>query len=276
MAIKTLTDQTLLNGQSIPSSEMTLLAFSGFAHFTALQVRNKMIKGLDLHLDRLRQASKALFGRTLPDELVRSYIHSAVESGLDDQSLTVTMYSPKGEFTVDSMDSDPAVLIRTSSPANGPKGPLRLAAINYERPLAEIKHVGEIGKTYFLHQAVQQGFDDAAFVDKNGHLTEGSIWNLVFWDGETVIWPRARMLRGTMMAIVQRQLTELGIPQRSESITLERLTELRGAAVMNSWTPGISITEIQSSKFTNSEQLISLLHRAYNRMPSKKVLIDTI
>lgn len=274
MPTATITNQTLLNGQSIPSSEMTNLAFAGFAHFTALQVRNRKIKGLDLHLDRLRQASMVLYGRTLPDALVRSYIRSAVESGPVDQSLTVTIYSPKGEFTVDSMDIDPAVLIRTSSPANGPKGPLRLAVINHERPLAEIKHVGEIGKTYYLHQAVRQGFDDAVFINKSGHLSEGSIWNLAFWDGKTVIWPKAHMLKGTMMAMVQRQLTQLNIPQRSEPITLERLPELRGAAVMNSWTPSISVAGIAENNFTNSEQLISLLHRAYETEPAEKVLMD--
>ncbi|WP_260260199.1 aminotransferase class IV family protein [Vibrio intestinalis] len=275
MTAKILTDQTFLNGQSIPSSEITNLVFAGFAHFTALQVRNKMIKGLDLHLDRLRKASIELYGMALPDALVESYITSAVESGARDQSLTVTIYSPKGEFTADSMDIEPKVLIRSTPAENGPTGPLRLATINHERPLAEIKHVGEIGKTYYLHQAVRQGFDDAVFMNSNGYLSEGTIWNLAFWDGETVIWPKARILKGTMMAMVQRQLNQLKIPQRSESITLNRLSELTGAAVMNSWTPGVSISEIASNIFINSDQLISLLHRAYYTEPARKVLENT-
>lgn len=52
-----ITEQTLMNEQSVPSSEITRLAFSGFAHFTALQVRNRMVKALDLHLNRLHKAS---------------------------------------------------------------------------------------------------------------------------------------------------------------------------------------------------------------------------
>ncbi|WP_404389393.1 aminotransferase class IV family protein [Pseudoalteromonas phenolica] len=271
MKTRIITDQTILNGQVIPSSEITNLAFSGFAHFTALQVRNRMVKGLDLHLDRLRMASIKLYGRALPDFLIRSYICSAIENGPVDQSLTITIYSPKGEFNADSMNIEPKVLIRTSSPAHGPKGPLRLAAINHERPLAEIKHVGEIGKTYYLHQAVQQGFDDAVFIDQNGHLTEGTIWNLAFWDGESVVWPEARMLKGTMMAAVERQLTQLNIPQRSEPITLDRLLDLKGAAVMNSWTPGIGVTEISSQSFKDSNKLIALLHEAYEIEPLEKV-----
>lgn len=265
------THLAFLNGQQIPDSELTNLAFAGFAHFTALQVRNHRVKGLDLHSDRLRQASVALYGRTLSDEQLRYYIRSAIESGPADQSLTVTLYSPEGEFTANSMESDPAIFIRTSAPASGPSGPLRLAAIPHERPLPEIKHVGEIGKTYYLHLAIRQGFDDAAFVDRHGHLSEGSIWNLAFWDGETILWPKARMLKGTMMGIVQRQLSLLDIPQRSETITLEHLSGLQGAAVMNSWTPGISVTDIASNPFSRSEQLVSLLYKAYIAEPAERV-----
>ncbi len=265
------TDQTLLNGQLVQSSEITNLAFSGFAHFSALQVRDRKIKGLDLHLARLRQASLTLYNRASTDTLIRSYLRSAIENSPPNHSLTITVYSPKGEFTVQSMDIEPAVLIRTSAPTNGPAGPLRLAAIPHERPLPETKHVGEIGKTYYLHQAVKRGFDDAVFVNNDGHLSEGSIWSLVFWDGESVIWPKARILKGTMMGIVQRQLSRLNIPQRDEIITMSRLAELQGAAVMNSWTPGISVTEIESNSFTEPNALIELLHKAYKAEPAALV-----
>lgn len=265
------TDQTLLNGQFIPSSEITRLAFSGFAHFTAIQVRDGKIKGLDLHLDRLKRASLALYNKSITEKLIRSHICSAIENAPLDYSLTITIYSPKGEFTAQSMDIEPAVLIRISAPSNGPDGPLRLAAINHERTLPDIKHVGEIGKTYFLHQAIKQGFDDAIFVDNNGHVSEGSIWNLAFWDGESVVWPKARMLKGTMMGVVQRQLSGLNIPQREEIITISRLAEFQGAVVMNSWTPGIIVTEIETNGFTESKALFELVHKAYKAEPLVQV-----
>jgi branched-subunit amino acid aminotransferase/4-amino-4-deoxychorismate lyase len=271
MDMKNTTEQTLLNGKFIPSSEITKLAFSGFAHFTAIQVRNRKIKGLDLHLERLNKASLTLYNRSISDTLIRSYIRSAIKNAPLDHSITITIYSPKGEFTVQSMDIEPAVLIRISAPSNGPVGPLRLAAINHERPLAQIKHVGEIGKTYYLHQAVKQGFDDAIFVNKNGHVSEGSIWNLVFWDCESVIWPKANMLKGTMMGVVQRQLSLLNIPQREETITMSRLSSFQGAAVMNSWTAGVIVTEIESIKFTETKEFIALLHNAYKAEPLVQV-----
>ncbi|MFB2733814.1 aminotransferase class IV family protein [Shewanella mangrovisoli] len=257
-----------INGHPVNLSELSPLAFAGFAHFTAMQVRNRKIKGLDLHLERLREASLAFFGKALPDEQLRSHIKTAVDEGDKDLSLTVTIFSHHGEFTTNSMDVKPSVLVRTGAPSDGPTGPLRLSAVEHERPLATIKHVGEAGKTYYLHQAVRQGFDDAAFVDKHGCLSEATIWNLVFWDGKTVIWPKADILKGTMMGIIQRQLERLNIPQRHEAITFKRLGELSGAAVMNSWTPGIPITTIASNIIEEKKSFISLLHKAYEAEPA--------
>ncbi|WP_339650291.1 aminotransferase class IV family protein [Halopseudomonas pelagia] len=260
--------QARINGQPATHPELISLAFAGFAHFTAMQVRDRKIKGLDLHLARLRNASVAFFGRALADEQLLSYIRSSIEDGPKDQSLTVTVFSPKGEFTAASMDAEPAALIRTGPPSQGPDGPLRLSTVEHERSFAAIKHVGESGKTFYLHQAIRQGFDDAAFVDSRGHLSEATIWNLVFWDGDAVIWPEASMLRGTMMGIVQRQLERLDIPQRHEAITFERLRELSAAAVMNSWTPGIAVTAIAATVFAEAAPFISLLHEAYEAEPA--------
>ncbi|MGE6785012.1 aminotransferase class IV family protein [Ensifer adhaerens] len=271
MATETSLYSAEINGGPASAAALTPLAFAGFAHFTAIQVRDRKIRGLDLHLTRLRNASLAFFGRALPDEELRARIRQAVDSGPADQSLTVTIYSPNGEFTTDSMDVQPEVLVRNGAPSNGPTGPLRLAVVEHERPLAAFKHVGESGKTYYLHQAVREGFDDAAFIDRRGHLSEATIWNLVFWDGEAVIWPRAEMLTGTMMGTVQRQLGRLGVPQRHEEITLDRLKEFSGAAVLNSWTPGIAVSAIGSTAIPQAKTFLDLLHRAHAAEPAVRV-----
>ncbi|APF39222.1 aminotransferase class IV (plasmid) [Chelatococcus daeguensis] len=259
-----------IDGHAATPDELIPRAFAGFAHFSAMQVRGRRVKGLDLHLARLREASMALFGRALPDEQVASRIAAAIAAGPEDLSLTATVFSRKGEFTADSMDAEPVVLVRTAAPSSGPKGPLRLAAVDYERPLAAIKHVGEVGKTHYLHQAIRQGFDDAAFRDRHGRLSEATVWNLAFWDGDAVIWPKAAMLTGTTMGIVQRQLERLGIPQRREEITLEKLQSLSGAAVMNSWTPGIAVTAIGSNVLPEARPFIALLHDAYEAEPARE------
>jgi hypothetical protein len=42
-----------------------------------MQVRGGRVRGLDLHLERLRSASAELFGRAVPDDRVRSFLRTA-------------------------------------------------------------------------------------------------------------------------------------------------------------------------------------------------------
>jgi len=255
------------NGRTATAEDLAPLAFAGYAHFTAMQVRGGKVRGLDLHLERLRVASVELFGRALPDDRVRSYLRAAVEAGPADLSLLATMYSPAGEFTVAGDDVEPEVLVRTGPAAFGPKGPLALMTVEYERVIPTVKHVGEVAKTYFLRKAADRGFDDAAFVDRRGRLSEGSIWNLAFWDGTAVIWPVAEVLVGTTMSIVRRQLTRLGVPQRIQEVRLDDLSRMAGAVVMNSWTPGVTVHRIGSVLLPEASSFVDVLHRAYRAEP---------
>ncbi|MEV4066655.1 aminotransferase class IV family protein [Nonomuraea dietziae] len=255
------------NGRVATAEDLAPLAFAGYAHFTAMQVRGGQVRGLDLHLERLRTASMELFGQALPDDRVRAHLRAAIEAGPADLSLTATVYSPAGEFTVAGAEVEPKVLIRTGPAASGPAGPLTLTTVEHERALPAVKHVGEVAKTYFLRQAVAQGFDDAAFVDRQGRLSEATIWNLAFWDGAAVVWPEAEMLAGTTMGIVRRQLDRLGVPHRVQEITPADLPALAGGVVMNSWTPGVAVRRIGSAPLPEAPSFLELLHRAYQAEP---------
>lgn len=256
-----------LDGRAASAAELAPLAFAGYAHFTAMQVRGGQVRGLDLHLERLRTASAEMFGRALPDDQVRSHLRTALAEGPADVSLTATMFSPAGEFSASGDGVEPHVLVRTGPAASGPEGPLALAVAEHERFLPAVKHVGETAKTYFLREAVRQGFDDAAFVDRRGRFSEGSIWNLAFWDGDAVLWPEAEMLAGTMMGVVRRQLDRLGVPQHVREITPGDLPDLAGAVVMNSWTPGVAVHRIGAVSLPAAPSFVELLHRAHRAEP---------
>ncbi|MEV4097825.1 aminotransferase class IV family protein [Streptosporangium saharense] len=253
------------DGHVASAEELAPLAFAGYAHFTAMQVREGGIRGLDLHLERLRFASMELYGRALPDDRVLAHLRTAIQAGPADLSLTATVYSPAGEFT--AAEAELALLVRTGPPATAPRGPLALTAVEYERVLPAVKHVGEVAKTYFLRQAVAQGFDDAAFVDRRGRLSEATIWNLAFWDGTAVVWPDAEKLGGITMGIVRRRLEHLGVPQRVQEITLADLPTLTGAVVMNSWSPGIPVTRIGHVPLPEAPAFVETLHEAYQSEP---------
>ena len=268
---------TLLNGRAATAADLAPLAFAGFAHFTAMQLRGGRVRGLDHHLDRLRHASRRMFGAALADDVVRDRLREAAEAAEaaagagPDHSLTATMFSRVGEFTPAGAADDPAILVRTAPPSDGPSGPLRLDAVRHTRPLADIKQVGESTKTLYLREAVARGFDDAAYVDADGRLSEATIWNLVFWDGRAVVWPRAEMLDGITQQIVRRQLQRSGVPQRTAELTPDDAARMAGAAVMNSWTPGVPVGAIGDAAIPVAGDFMQLLQGAYQAEPAVEV-----
>lgn len=263
--------RTELDGRAATAEDLSPLAFAGFAHFTAMQVRDGAVRGLDLHLARLKSASEEFFGKALPDDLVCDRLRTAIHAGPPALSLTATLFSRNGEFTRTGAENDPAILVRTAPAFDDPKQSLRLALVNHERPFPTIKHVGEASKTYFLRKAVEDGYDDAAFVDARGYLSEATIWNLAFWDGEAVVWPRAAFLAGITMSIIRRQLDALGIAQREQLIRPADLGDIKGAVVMNSLTPGIPVEALGPHPVPLAPSFVEMLHQAYEREPLVKI-----
>lgn len=254
---------THLNGRPATAEDLAPLAFAGYSHFTAMQVRDGAVRGLDLHLDRLRRASDELFGQHLPDATVRQYLHAALAVAPPDVSLTCFVTSRPGEFMPTGPELNLAVLIKVTDPANPPVGPLTLDIVRHERHLARVKHTGEVGKTLYLRRAIASGFDDAAFEDGAGRLSEATIWNLAFWDGESVIWPHADILPGITMQILTRQLQVQGIAQQTREVRPHDLTGQLSAVIMNSWSPAIPLTRLRDRQLAGDPAFPQLLHKAY-------------
>jgi hypothetical protein len=57
------------------------------------------------------------------------------------------------------------------------------------------------------------------------------------------------------------------VPQREKEVTLADLPKLRGAVVMNSWTPGVAVRRIGPVPVPEAPDFIELLHRAYDAEP---------
>ncbi|WP_241993011.1 aminotransferase class IV [Cryobacterium frigoriphilum] len=182
-----------------------------------------------------------------------------------DVSLTCFITSTPGEFEAPEADAQLTVLTRTTAPAMAPEGPIALDVVAHQRDLPHIKHVGEVGKTLALRRARTRGFTDAAFHDPQGRLSEGTIWNLAFWDGNTVNWPDADILPGATMQILQRQLSVLGVVQTTRPIRHGASLGQLAGVVMNPWTPGIAVTRIGESQLATDDDFTRLLHSAYER-----------
>ena len=246
------------DGKALPDDVSRLIPLT-YGHFTAMQVRDRAVAGWPLHLARLAASSREMFGSAVPDAQVHALAAQALTaSGLADASMRIMMVPPASGMT--SSPVTPEVVVVIADPVDLAPGPaLRTCSQVYERELPHVKHLATMGLTRAHRLAVAGGFDDAVFVDRDGLVLEGSIYNIAFWDGEAVVWPRAPMLTGIMMQLVQAALASLGVPQRTVPVRLADVASFRAAFFTNSQCAGQPIASLDDVVFAGDERLWSLL-----------------
>jgi hypothetical protein len=180
-------------------------AFGGYGHFTAMQVRDRTVRGVDLHLTRLEEGTRALFGAGLDGQRVRELIRHALADDIRDASVRVIVSG--GDVAAVS------VMVAVREPATMPNIPQVLRSVPYQRPFAHIKHLGGFGQAFYGRLVRGEGFDEALLVGPDGTVAEGSVTNIAFADGDTVLWPDAPALHGISMQVLERELDRAGIPR---------------------------------------------------------------
>lgn len=249
-----------INGHRATEEDLRIPALTGYGHFTAMQVRDRRVQGLALHLDRLDSASRELFGLPLDGEHVRGLIRHALDgAGVRDASVRVHGFLPPGDTA-----TTPMVTVR--EPARMSTAPKSLMSVPYARSVPHIKRPGEFGQIYYGLLAERAGFDEALLTAPGGVVTEGSITNIGFWDGTSVVWPDAPALTGITMALLESGLAQDGRPSERRPVTLEDLGAYRAAFVTNS--QGIApVHRIDDTPFAVDEQLMKRLGQVHEDAP---------
>lgn len=222
----------LLNGKPVAEDALGALALVNYGHYTTMQVRGGSVQGLRLHRQRLESATLELFGSALDYEQVRGQMRQAV-AARGDCSLRVTVFStrfdyrkPEGNFAVDVLVS--------AAPASSPiVRPVRIKSYLFTRTLPQIKHVGTFPLFHYRRLAMQDGCDDAVFVDHSGAISEGSVWNLGFIREGAVVWPNAPALGGTAAQLLHVALAGQGLRQEVREVRLEELALCEAAFACN-------------------------------------------
>ncbi|HGM5899106.1 TPA: aminotransferase class IV family protein, partial [Stenotrophomonas maltophilia] len=210
--------------------EDLLPALVNYGHFTSLQVRDHAVQGLDLHLARLSQATRALFGSELDTVQVQTWMAQALQqAGLADASLRVTVYSRRFDFRNPLAAVPVDVLVAVSAPV-ALIAPKRVRSVVWQREMPRIKHVGTFGLFAERRAAMAEGFDDVLFVTADGDVSEGSTWNLAVHDGERLLWPQAPALRGTAEALLKRHWPDT---QLARPLALAELGSVKAAFACN-------------------------------------------
>lgn len=244
-----------INGAPADVESLRTLALLNYGHFTSMAVVDRAVRGLDLHLERLQRATIELFGTSLDPAPVRRWMHEALAESHGALTLRVTVFSRafRRERPLEPVPID--VLVATS-PSRAPSAhPLRVRSTCYRREAPHIKHVGTFGLFHQQRLAQLAGFDDALFVDMDGAVSEGSIWNVGFFDGGTVVWPDAPALQGVSMQLLQEGLRGLGVPMAIRPVALSSIGAFRSAFFTNTSQAVVPIASIDGHAFERDADL---------------------
>lgn len=247
----------LIDGRPATWEQMLPVATQNYGHITMLQMRSGMIRGLEHHLRRLDGANRELFGTVLPPAIVTSGLRDMAKLRPD---ATVRINVFQGRDAV-------SVMVTATSPIEPEWRPARFSLVSYERDMPHLKHVGSFGLSLRQRQAVAGGYDGAVFVDRHGMITEATIWNLGFFDGDTVVWPSAPSLRGISQIMIDEGLAAEGIDVRYEAVRPEGLRRFRSAFLSNSTTYGQQLRSIGDVMFGTPIDAMDTIRRAYERAP---------
>ncbi|MBO1416458.1 aminotransferase class IV [Streptomyces sp. FH025] len=241
-----------------PATAQTLYpAMTSYAHFTAMQVRARRTPGLDLHLARLDDASRELFGIGLDGERVRELIRHALADDVEDASVRVRVFRP------DARVARLSVLVSVHPPVPAPAGPVSLTAVDFQREFVHVKHAGSFGQVYHGLRAEAAGFGEALLTGPDGVIAEGSITNVGFLENDRVIWPDAPSLPGIAMLVLQRELDRTASGWCRRPVHLSELHRFQGAFVSNS--QGVApVSRIDGHRFDEqaAARVVALYHAA--------------
>ncbi|MCC4587268.1 aminotransferase class IV family protein [Xanthomonas sp. NCPPB 1067] len=250
------------NGVPASAQQLAAAALVNYGHFTTLQVRNGAALGLDLHLQRLQEGSRALFGQALEPQQVRAQLRAALAaSATADASLRITVFAPDYDFRDPLREVALAVLVALSPPADMPEAGLRVQVVDYVRERPELKHVGTFPLLDLRRLALQAGHDDVLLRDRQGRVLEGAFWNLGLWERGTLVWPQGPALLGTRQQLLRAGLDALGVAQVSRAVESSELERFEGAFACNARGQQ-AIVALGPARWTPAAAQLPLLARA--------------
>jgi 4-amino-4-deoxychorismate lyase len=185
-------------------------------------------------------------------------------AGAADASVGVMMFASPGASTA---LISPHILVGASDPV--PEKPLpawRLQSTEFVRNLPHLKHSSTIGLTFHQRRAAAAGFDDALFVDEQGNVSEGSSWNIAFWDGARVVWPAADQLEGVTKQLLVTALRRLDVPTVERPVHRREIASFTGAVATNSHRPDQPIGAIDQIELTDNSALVDILRAAWDHV----------
>lgn len=259
-----------IDGRPAGLEDLGHQALFNYGALTSFGVEEGGVRGLDRHIERLHASANELFGEAVAEDRLRDQVRTAL-AGRTEAWLRISLFSRELSLRQPNWMGAPQVMISVSPlPSPLPHG-VRLQSQTYAREAPHLKHVATMGLLRARRGARLAGFDDALFMDAEGRVSEGSLWNVGFIQGDSVVWPEASMLNGVAQALIREALDRAGSPQRRAVVRLGDLPHFDGAFLCNSATPAAEIAAVDGHVFTGAISAVQQIGALWRSQPCQKI-----
>ncbi|MFF5020253.1 aminotransferase class IV family protein [Streptomyces sp. NPDC001165] len=255
-----------LNGRPVSPDALQTLALTNYGHFTSMRVDDQRVRGLSLHMERLVRDCRTVLGADLDPELVLGYVRQATGELTGSFVVRVTIFDPAVELGHPDKAQTPSVLVTARPAADLPMPPLRVKSIRYERDVPAVKHLGLFGALHARRTALLDGYDDALFIGPDDRVSEGGTWNVGFIGEDGIVWPKADVLPGVTMALLQ----QIG-QHHTAPVTLTDAQGMQAAFATNTSIGVRALSSIDDVPMATEHPLLNELRDAYLAIPGERV-----
>lgn len=252
-----------INGRPVSPDDLRALVLYNYGHFTSMSVEGMRVRGLTLHMERLSRDARKVFGVDLDIKRVRELLRSFAEQVESPASVRVTVFDTATDMNKPGKCMQPDILISARSQHAGPFSPLRVESVHFQREMPEVKHVGLFGALAKRRSAQADGFDDVLFIDHDSRVMEGPTWNIGFFDGNQLIWPKADALPGVTAHLVRGVASGSGMTSTESIVHLSQVSETWTAFAMNVSVGVRPIQSIDSVELMDESPVIRNLQLLY-------------
>lgn len=258
-----------LNGRPVALEELAALGLVGYGHFTSMRVeRGGAVRGLSLHLARLRRDCREVFATDLDTDRVRRLVRDAVGEVSEPMVARVTVFDPRLELGRPGASADPQILVTSRTAPATPLGPLRLQSAVYARDLPRVKHIGLFGAMHQRAAAQRAGFDDVVFTTPESAISEIATSNVGFIRDGQLIWPHADVLPGTTMQLISQTRDEDVLV---EKVTLADLNQFDAVIATNAAVGVRAVSNIDDTTWSTEHDMIEILRKQYESIPPEQI-----
>jgi branched-subunit amino acid aminotransferase/4-amino-4-deoxychorismate lyase len=254
-----------LNGMPADLDQVKALALTNYGHFTSMRVDDQRVRGLSLHLERLRQDCRRLFDADLDPDRVRYFVRHALVDAGHSVVVRVTVFDPILELGHPGADAEPQIMVTTRPTAQIPLPALRLQSAVYRRDMPDVKHVGLFGSLRHRRIAQRNGFDDVLFTNPDGAISEAATSNIGFIDGDRIVWPQADCLPGVTMRLI-RQAGDKHAP-----VTLSQLPDVDAVFATNAAVGIRAVSAIDDIQWPDAHPVLEVLYKEYTDIPAEQL-----